>query len=61
MFGHGADLPAGAAAGDDHVIGDRAFAHQVDGGDLFGLVVVERFDDQVAQRVARRFPAGLVG
>ena len=62
MLGHGAQLPRGAAGGDDHEVGDAGFTGEVDGDHIFGLVVVERFLDQAEKllRCGRGFaPAGL--
>jgi len=41
MVGHGAHLAAGTARGDDHEIGNIAFAVEADDDDIFGLVVIE--------------------
>src|SRR5438067_2394642 len=41
--------PGGAAAGDDHVVGDRRLAGEVEGGDVLGLAVFETVDDPVQQ------------
>ena len=43
-------MPRRAASGDDDRIGERRAALQIDGHDLFGLVVVERFEDAREQR-----------
>jgi hypothetical protein len=42
MIGHRAYLANAVAGGDHHEIGDAALARQVDGGDVDGLVVIER-------------------
>jgi hypothetical protein len=47
VFGHGRDLPAGAPAGNDHEIRNRRFSGKLDGDDVFRLVGIERFDDQL--------------
>jgi len=49
MLGDGGHLAGGPARGDDEEIGDRGFAGQVDGDDVFRLVVVQRFQDQLVQ------------
>ena len=47
MVGDGADLALGAAVGDDHEIGDRAFSEEVDDDNVFSLVVFQRLSDNV--------------
>ncbi len=47
MVGDGADLALGAAAGYDHMIGDRAFSEEVDDDNVFSLVVFQRLSDNV--------------
>jgi hypothetical protein len=53
MFSHGADLPRGAARRYDHVIRDGGFAGEVDHDDVFGLVVVERLDGELAELLGK--------
>ncbi|PAV66666.1 hypothetical protein WR25_13309 [Diploscapter pachys] len=57
LVGHRCDLPRRAAAGDHHMVSDRRFARERNRNDLFGLIVVQRRQDQSQQR----FDFGRVG
>jgi len=58
MIGHGADMARGTAARDHRGIAQRRAAFQVDGDDIFRLVVVQRDQDALEQIALRR---GLLG
>jgi hypothetical protein len=51
MVGHGPHLASRAAAGDDHIVGDRAFSDQADDGDILGLVIVELVEGEPEERL----------
>lgn len=46
MIGKGAHMALGSTRGNDHGIGKRGFAFQVNGDDVLGLVVVEGLEDE---------------
>ena len=62
-----AQLPARTAGGDDHIIGDRRLAGEIDGDDVLGLAVIERLRTRSsssrgeADGCARRAGAGSSG
>jgi len=62
LLGNRADMAVRAAGRDDHVIGHRAFAGEVDGNRLFRLGVVKDFKNLVLQGFSKallwRSPAG---
>src|SRR6201999_168337 len=45
MFGDGHDMAAGTARGDHHRVTQRRTASQIDGHNIFGLVIFERVAD----------------
>ena len=51
VVGKGADVTVRPPGGDDHTVGHRAFAPQVDEDDVLGLVVVETRQDGLFQWV----------
>jgi hypothetical protein len=59
VLGHGLDVAARKAAGDDHVVGDRAFAGEVDDDRVGGFVVIERFGDEFKDRFGRGYGLAL--
>jgi hypothetical protein len=59
VLGHGLDVAAGKAAGDDHVVGHRALAGEVDDDGIRCLVVVERFFDEFEDRFGRGYGLAL--
>ncbi len=61
MGGHGVDLPGGTTGGNDHEVGDCRFSGQRDGDNVFGLVIVERGEDQLEQPFAVGEWVGLGG
>ena len=61
MFGDGRDMARRPAGGDDERIGQRRAAFQIDRHDVFGLVLIQRFDDafQDIGCFRRRFGRGV--
>jgi hypothetical protein len=50
MIGQSADMAGGSAGGDNHHIGKGGFSGQVNDGQVFRLVILERLDQQPGQR-----------
>lgn len=46
MIGDGADVPLRAAGCDHHIVSDGGFAAQVDGDDVFRLIIIQTSDNQ---------------
>lgn len=52
MLREGSHVPVGTAACDNHIVGDRGLAPEVDRNDVFGFVFVEGLEDELDETLA---------
>jgi hypothetical protein len=54
LIGHRPDMAIGPSGGHNHVVGERRFGTQIDGGGILGLNVVEAREDDAKRLIGVR-------